>query len=297
MVRNAFELDDAEIRIGDSYALCEHPQLERVVLTGEAEMGEIDREALGPTARGVVDRAGVTHAVWVPVRIEGRVAGVLSVSTRGLPLTEQSLVTCISIGDMVELALAVSASREQLKALATTDGLTGLLNWRGFDELATHRGRSTRFAVLSIDVDGLKQVNDTRGHAAGDQLLMTVAKALRLVIRSSDVVARLGGDEFAALLFDADEVDAAMVVRRVLHLLPGNVDPVGEPRLSVGVATGVGTERVADVLCNADAGMYRAKRRGGNGLEVAEGIICSTVVRTGSSMRTARPGSTPRPHA
>ena len=174
------------------------------------------------------------------------------------------------------------ALEEQLASQALTDPLTGLANrvlFRDRVEHATVRAQrdGSRVAVLLVDLDGLKLVNDGLGHLAGDAVLVAVGDRLRCVLREGDTVARLGGDEFAILLdevAETDEADAA--ARRVLEALrvpiaigasapavgvalPGSEVSVGA---SVGIAVSVPGDEPDVLLRNADVAMYAAKERG-----------------------------------
>jgi diguanylate cyclase (GGDEF)-like protein len=159
------------------------------------------------------------------------------------------------------------------------DPLTGLANRALFVERAGYaaaraRRRSEhRFAFLFIDLDGFKAVNDTLGHPAGDQVLISVARRLEACVRPGDVVARLGGDEYAVLLERMDEPGGATeVAGRILEELRPPIRVSGREvtvSASIGIALSVtGREPVEDLLRDADAAMYRAKAAGKNRYEV-----------------------------
>jgi diguanylate cyclase (GGDEF)-like protein len=153
---------------------------------------------------------------------------------------------------------------------ALHDPLTGLANREGFGtavERALGRGRARPgAAVLFIDVDDFKAINDSLGHSAGDELIGTLAARLRDAFRNSDVVGRLGGDEFAVLLADSDEQTARRAAERVRTLLAHPVilaDRVVHMGASVGITMQEGPEHdVESLLRNADLAMYDAKRAG-----------------------------------
>ena len=169
-----------------------------------------------------------------------------------------------------ELAIAT----RELSRQALHDGLTGLPNRALFWEHLSHRleiadRRQTGFAVLFLDIDNFKVVNDTLGHAAGDQLLVEVAARLRTALRAGDTAARVGGDEFVVLLDDVSTSEAALVVADRLGQGLRAPYEIGTDRriatASIGVAVGPqGLETADDVVAAADAAMYDAKRRGGN---------------------------------
>ncbi len=161
---------------------------------------------------------------------------------------------------------------QELAHLADHDVLTGLPNRRRFDvALAEHLDRCARGgprgALLLMDLDHFKEVNDTRGHDAGDELIVSVAGVLRGTLRESDLVARLGGDEFAVLLPDADRSGAAQVADTIVERVRENSRTMeGVNRrvtASVGVVTfAAAAERNIDVLSLADMLMYDAKDAG-----------------------------------
>jgi len=158
--------------------------------------------------------------------------------------------------------------------MADHDPLTGLLNRRSFErELTDHVARSGRYgsegALLMLDIDHFKYVNDSLGHNAGDAIIVRVAQALVSALRESDVVARLGGDEFAVLLPKADAADVRVVVDNLLDTVRGQSDSTSKLgarglSASVGVAMVTDTEGLTgeDLLVNADLAMYDAKEAG-----------------------------------
>jgi len=171
---------------------------------------------------------------------------------------------------------------DQLEHQATHDPLTGLANRKLFDELLVRavfraeRGRRA-LAVLYMDLDGFKDVNDVFGHQAGDRVLTETARRLESVIRPGDIVARLGGDEFVVLCENLNSPDdAEKIATRV-------VQAVGQPIAvaagvatvtgSVGVAIGSLGESAASVVARADEAMYRTKQDGKAGYRFANAII------------------------
>jgi diguanylate cyclase (GGDEF)-like protein len=167
-----------------------------------------------------------------------------------------------------ELALNNAIATGTLLERATTDPLTGLPNRRGFDEIVDTQATALPFAILSMDIDGLKQINDTKGHAAGDELLANAAHTLKGSLRRGDVLARLGGDEFAAFLADSDELAARHVAERMLASLAGATSDQDSPGVSIGIAVGQPGDDFVSVYQAADNAMYEAKRQGGRRLSV-----------------------------
>jgi diguanylate cyclase (GGDEF)-like protein len=155
------------------------------------------------------------------------------------------------------------AEHERVSRSADTDALTGVANRRAFDRelirLASSGGTGT-IAVLVIDLDKLKTLNDTAGHTTGDQALRAVAAALTGQFRAPGLLARIGGDEFCAVLDGTDLDDAIEVAERIVHAVR---DLSLIITISVGVATGPGTA-IQDTLHRADQAMYVAKGAGGD---------------------------------
>jgi diguanylate cyclase (GGDEF)-like protein len=160
---------------------------------------------------------------------------------------------------------------EELEQLADTDTLTPLPNRRRFErELARVVGQSNRHgtpaAVLYIDLNGLKRVNDRHGHLAGDAALIHVARLLQNLIRGTDVVARIGGDEFGLILDHLDHNSAIETAERISRCIATSPLDLGgtEVRLdaAIGVATILQGDSAADVMSRADRNMYRAKSEG-----------------------------------
>ena len=154
------------------------------------------------------------------------------------------------------------------KDLAFRDPVTDLGNRRAFDDRMHARGAAPRAgagALLMIDVDGFKAVNDTHGHDAGDVLLRRIGALVASALRSHDFVARIGGDEFAVLLSRATREEARLVASRITHAVAADADlPV---TVSIGLAPMLETTR-ATVLA-ADVALYKAKAAGRNGVSEA----------------------------
>jgi len=151
---------------------------------------------------------------------------------------------------------------------AETDSLTEVANRRAFDRVVGSMGASgdgRRVAVLLVDIDDFKRVNDTRGHAAGDSVLREVAGVLAAEVRDGDLVARLGGDEFVVLLPGAGTSAAYLVADRMASMI-GALEG-GAATVSIGVASGA-TSGVLTTLQAADSAMYVAKRAGGNQAQI-----------------------------
>jgi diguanylate cyclase (GGDEF)-like protein len=267
-------LDDVEIRL---YDVSEDVGKELVAVRAAAvETSEDLTTAAEPAVASI------------PLDVYGRTWQLGVIPPSGLLATESRAVSVlIDVGGLISLfllqafvllvtGLERTASRQAMEASqeARTDHLTGLLNRRAFlDQLERVCTRSKigeeRNAVLFLDLDNFKAVNDTAGHEAGDRVLVGVAEALTTSVRSRDCVARLGGDEFAVILNNCDEQTGRMIAENLEALVRAvKVDSVaGEMRVgvSIGVAE-VGPEGAAGVdeaIRFADDACYAAKRAGG----------------------------------
>ena len=177
------------------------------------------------------------------------------------------------------LAAELSRQRTHLVHLAFHDPLTGLANRALFVDRLTEAldaGRPPP-ALLLVDLDGFKKVNDTRGHPAGDELLVAVAERLRACAGPADTVARLGGDEFAVLLREGDPVEVA---RTILERLGQPVTVGGGPPLTVGASVGIALEgETAEILQrDADMALYDAKQQGRNRYRIADSELSSSTL-------------------
>jgi diguanylate cyclase (GGDEF)-like protein len=241
-----------------SHLLRDNPYVRQVWETKRPLLAEIDRTSIGPTLRSVVVEANLSHAVWIPIAPEGELHGIISVASRGAPISEDAFARCRALGHVVELALGNALAHHELEIQANTDVLTGLANRRGLDLYLQSDRQGGATAILVMDVDGLKAVNDTHGHAACDRMLVGVARAASAVLRGGDLLARTGGDEFVAVVNDADDLDAHRVAERITAAV-GKVTVQGvHADVSIGFAscTDGKLDRTRQL---ADEAMYRAK--------------------------------------
>jgi diguanylate cyclase (GGDEF)-like protein len=223
--------------------------------------------------------AGVALMVWTGsarIGLLGAVGASVAVFTDGV---ENSVVTGTALANAVEafvLLLATVAVVDYVHAKmvreagrARFDPLTGLSNRRACEERCTveiarlHR-KPGSLSVAFLDFDGLKQVNDVRGHAAGDAALIHLAKSAQAVLRPTDLLSRVGGDEFVLLLPDTDYDEATSVVRRIQGRL-AEADGDEPASVSAGLVTWRSApQSIEELFVEADALMYSAKRNGGD---------------------------------
>jgi diguanylate cyclase (GGDEF)-like protein/PAS domain S-box-containing protein len=185
----------------------------------------------------------------------------------------------VGVVGLIRDITARKAAEQQIEYQAYHDALTGLANRRLFQEhlslaLALAQRRNSIVAVLFLDLDHFKLVNDSLGHSVGDALLREVAQRLKATVREGDTVARVGGDEFTIVLQDLPRSDAAAVVaRKVLRTVAAPMDVEGH-RLYVTTSIGITLfpddgDDAETLLKNADTAMYRAKSEGRNSYQMA----------------------------
>ena len=176
-----------------------------------------------------------------------------------LPLIEllSRLLGTILASDLLVIEQARLLERSQQEAL--TDELTGLLNRRGWEQhIASEETRARRYgnptSVLIVDLDGLKQVNDTQGHAQGDALIRRASHCLTIAVRESDIVARIGGDEFAILAIECDKAGAEILCQKITETLSSN-----GIKASIGKAMRDPKLGLIEAIAEADRAMYAMK--------------------------------------
>ena len=239
-------------------------------------------EAASPKVRERLRAEGIQEAIAAPIVHAASFKGGVLVSDPvneldGFSSDDVALVqllaahagAALEVDRLSESFTELRRLERELRHHALHDDLTGLANRVLFVERVEHaltRRSQAPLAVLFIDVDDFKSVNDTHGHAVGDQLLIDVASRLERCLRPHDTGARLGGDEFGVLLEDvAGEAEAERVAERISHSLRDQRSNGPGTRVSVGIAMArPGSADAAELLRNADLAMYAAKDGGKN---------------------------------
>ncbi|HEY8717487.1 PAS domain S-box protein [Pengzhenrongella sp.] len=208
------------------------------------------------------------HPIWVALSI--------AAVTDSRAQVQHLLAHCLDITDRKRF-------EAELAHLADHDPLTGLLNRRGFEaELDRQAADVTRYgpsgALIMLDLDRFKEVNDTLGHLTGDELIVSIGEVLKRTVRATDIVARLGGDEFAIILPHALRADAQAVADKLVRAVRNQVTVLGgDHRRAVTASAGVAMFddpglSGEGVLLNADLAMYDAKSAGRNGYAFYNGV-------------------------
>ncbi len=237
----------------------------------------VPRSTKDPDLRAALRRADVRDVLAVQLSVDGRRIGTLAVANRmgdRDTFTEDDARQLAVLANHAAVALSNTARAEQLRKKAAEreyearhDELTGLVNWRKFSEVLADILTDRPAAVLLLDLDRFKEVNDTLGHQIGDDLLRLVSRRLVEVAPSYAAVARFGGDEFAILLPETDQSGALACASMVIDGLSRPFDLVGlsiAVDASVGVAVAEAGDESVTVVRKADVAMYAAKssRRG-----------------------------------
>ncbi|MDT4944545.1 MAG: hypothetical protein QOH14_1278, partial [Pseudonocardiales bacterium] len=236
-------------------------------------------------------RLGVRAAAAAPIRQDGKPVGSLVVAStvvgRRFRATEREAL--VAFAEHASLAVTDAARTRQMLHSALHDALTGLPNRALFSDRLDQRlvgGRRARppAAVLFLDVDALKRVNDSLGHLVGDEVLVETARRLTMSVRTEDTVARLAGDEFTVLLDSVSgESEALAVANRLLEAIRQPI-VAGGRQLSLTASIGVrlarpGVDRSADAMRGADLAMYEAKVRGGGAVALFHPDLDQRAVR------------------
>ena len=233
-------------------------------------------ERIAARARSVY---GLKHTISAPLTTDEGPVGAIVVSRRtadGWPASAERILAGAAVE--ASAALARAYSHRQAEERASTDALTGLPNRRYFDEfcalLARRRRADDAVGILMVDIDRFKILNDTYGHAVGDEVLRAVAGALASAVREDDVPARYGGEEFAVLLRNPSLDVAVEVGERVREAVAAlDLSRHGVPGTSVSVGVAVAQlpdQAIGDIIVTADQALYEAKRRGRDRVVAAE---------------------------
>ena len=209
--------------------------------------------------------------ISIPLVARGAVKGALNVYRlgAGAQFSDEEFELAKRFGDAAALALDNAQVRAALELQAQTDSLTGLYNHRYFHErLRSELNRASRthdsIAVLMLDIEDFKRVNDVHGHGSGDLVLVELADLLQGIVRTSDVVCRLGGEEFGVIMGSCDAGDALGLARRIVDSLgETEFEPAGRLSVSIGIAQGPEhAMNPRELVACAEIAMMTAKTRG-----------------------------------
>jgi diguanylate cyclase (GGDEF)-like protein len=211
---------------------------------------------------------GRCAAVCVPVSIMGRTVGVLHTTAPvDAPLSRERVDTLHTIGIQAGNRLGMLRVMSETQVQATTDGLTGLMNRRSFENrVRALRAQGVDIALVMADLDHFKVVNDAHGHEVGDRALRVFSETIRRALRNDDLACRYGGEEFAIALPSADAADAVAASERIQSALARVVERGEVPSFtaSFGIAQSIDALDLDDLVQRADRAMFAAKTAGRN---------------------------------
>jgi diguanylate cyclase (GGDEF)-like protein len=240
-------------------------------------------------------RAGLRDVCAAPLRIGVRVLGALAVADKsGEPFNAADMALVSAAAEQVSLALERYRILADAQHQASTDELTRLYNYRFLvdyldQQIALAERLDSPLAVLMLDLDRFKSLNDRYGHHAGDEALRRFADALRDTVRRADLAARYGGEEFVVVMANTNREEARLVAEKIRHAVAAQRmlfegEPVGITVSIGGVAYPDDTGDARQLLHLADAALYRAKRGGRDRVcFVSDGPRRRTLARTGAS--------------
>jgi diguanylate cyclase (GGDEF)-like protein len=254
-----------------------------------------DYEEIEGEGADIVRPHAISRGVASPIRVAGQLWGAfLVLLSEGERLPSDCAQRLERFADLVALAIANAEAHERLSVQALTDPLTGLANHRAFHErLAQEVDRARRhdrdLALVLIDVDRFKEINDTFGHQLGDQILAEAANALTGVIRSEEVLARIGGDEFALLLPECDAADAHLVAERARVALSDRAFAGGvHLTISAGVSDVRQGPSAGELFRLSDGALYWSKASGRNVVWIYSPDVVEELSATERAERLAR---------
>ncbi len=245
-------------------------------------VGDIDRHrrpVIRRSQRAFAGNYETKNCAIVPLVCQDTVVGVLNLADKKGPESfgGEDIALIELFSQLVGASIGNIKLFERIQKQATTDGLTGLVNHKAFYEiLEKELWRSRRYggqiSLIMVDIDGLKEINDTYGHRAGDKVIKEISRRLRECIRQIDTAARYGGDEFAVILPNTSLNDATVVAQRMVDAVGSCPTTWNKEQIVMSISVGLGQydadTNPEDITSRSDEALYTAKQAGKNTLRV-----------------------------
>lgn len=213
----------------------------------------------------------------------GHTVGIIhATGERGAPFSDDAVEDVITLATLAGARIGLLRVMAETQLQASTDGLTGLLNRRSFeDRLSTVRRAASLVSVVMADLDHFKLLNDTNGHETGDRALRLFANVLGSAVRAEDLICRYGGEEFLIALPGCNANGARKILDAMRAKLDATLTAAGIPRFTVsfGVVEDDCRGDLAAIIANADAALFKAKREGRDGIVVYDATAEATPPR------------------
>ncbi|MHC4740428.1 MAG: sensor domain-containing diguanylate cyclase [Planctomycetota bacterium] len=244
-------------------------------------VGDIDthnKPVIRKSQRAFSDNYKTKNCAIVPLICQDRVVGVLNLADKMDGFFSDCDIALIELlSQLVGASVGNVKLFEKMQRQASTDGLTGLVNHRTFyeileKELWRSRRYGGRISLIMVDVDNLKQINDTYGHRAGDRVIREVSRRIKGCIRQIDTAARYGGDEFAVILPNTVLDDARFAAERMVEAVASRPTNWNREDIPLSISVGLGEYdsdmNPEDITSKSDEALYRAKRAGKNTVRI-----------------------------
>ncbi len=248
-----------------------------IILT--ADIDKHKKPIIRKSQRAFSDNYKTNNCAIAPLICQDKVEGVLNLADKinGENFSSENIALIELFSQLIGASIGNVKLFEKIQRQATTDGLTGLTNHKTFYEvLERELWRSRRYggkiALIMIDIDNLKKINDTYGHRAGDKVILKISRKIRECIRQIDTAARYGGDEFAVILPNTSLADATVVAERMVEQVANSPVMWKNNSISLSISVGLGQydaeSNPEDITSHSDEALYTAKQAGKNTVKI-----------------------------
>jgi len=266
-------------------SLSQNPPSPMVVAVKSKELlmvGDIDahkKPVIRKSQRVFAENYSTKSCAIAPLLCQDRVVGVLNLADKvdGEGFGQKDIALIELFSQLIGASVGNIKLFEKIQRQAVTDGLTGLANHKTFYEMLERElWRSRRYggqiSVIMVDIDNLKEINDTYGHSTGDRVIVEVSRKIKDCVRQIDIAARYGGDEFALILPNTPLSDAVVVAQRMVNAVAGSPIILNKKQVMLSISVGLGQYDAdatpEDITSKSDQALYKAKQAGKNTLKI-----------------------------